>query len=170
MTILDKVEKFGEMLYKNIWFRVFMLLFFIVFHLYIALWIHEFFHYWYGSAIDNASCYVVYDLKGIRGYTICNYVSLGNFAIGSLGTALVFSIYWFFASSFPSKLTLPYDLSMFLVVAINLFYFPFEFIGLGLNQYWLYDYYWVGEIVAMFITLYLYFDRIVWFIAKGDAQ
>jgi len=169
MTILDKIEKFGEKMYRSSLFRIFMLLFFIIFHLYIALWLHEFFHYWYGTAVDHASCYVVYELQGIRGYTVCNYISLGNFAIGSLGTALVFSIYWFFAAAFPSRLTLPYDMSLFLVITINLFYFPFEFIGLGLGQYWLYGYYWIGEVIALVATLYTYLDRMVWFIIRGDA-
>jgi len=171
MTIrLTKIENFGERQYKKAWFRAALIIFFFIFHCYIALWVHEFWHYWYGTVVDGKSCYIKYAPFGIRGFTYCNDFSLGNYAIGGLGTAVAFFIYWFFAASFPSKLSLPYDLSLFYVVINQLFYTPFEVIGLGLGYGWVYNFYWLASVLAGVVVIYIYGGRIIEYIGiGGDA-
>jgi len=162
--MIDTIEQFGEQQYNKLWFRTVLLIFFFLFHCYIALWVHEFWHYWWGSVIDGAKCYIVYAPFGVRGWTYCGEFSLANYAIGGLGTAVVFFIYWFFAASFPSKLSLPYDLSLFYVVVNQLLYTPFEVIGLGLKVSGIYDWHWLATPISFILVVIIYYERIVKFV------
>jgi len=167
--MIDAIERFGEQLYRKWWFRALLLIFFFLFHCYVALWVHEFWHYWWGSLIDETKCHIVYAPFGIRGWTYCGRFSLANYAVGGLGTAVVFFIYWFFAASFPSKLSLPYDLSLFYVVVNQLIYTPFEVAGLGLNHPEIYQFYWLSTAASFIFVIVIYLDRIKKFVG-GDAE
>jgi len=158
--VVDRIEKFGEKMYEKRWFRVVMLIFFFVFHCYIALWIHEFWHYWYGEVVNHAKCYIYYAPFGIRGWTVCDRYDLFGYTIGGLGTVVVFFIYWFFAASFPSRLSLPYDFSMFFVVVQQVIYTVFEVIGLGMNHPEIYQFNWLSTTIGFITVTLLYWSRI----------
>jgi len=170
LTVLDRIEKFGEEMYRKWWFRLILLLYFFVFRCYVALWVHEFWHYWWGSVIDGSRCYVVYSTHGIRGWTHCDSFSLGNYFIGSVGTALTFLASWFFAASLPSRLTLPYELSLIYVIVNQLCYLPFEVIGLGLGYTWIYSFYWLATLISLIIVAKMYYIRVLEYIIVGDAS
>jgi len=161
--MIDAIERFGERLYGRRWFRAFLLCFFFLFHCYVALWCHEWAHYRYGT-LTGAKCWIVYDEWGLRGWTYCEKFTLGNYVTGGLATALVFSMYWFFAASFPSKLSLPYEFSLFYVVVNQLLYTPFEVIGLGLDHPEIYQFHWLATVISFIFVVVVYKDRIKKFV------
>jgi hypothetical protein len=129
---------------------------------YIALWCHEFWHYWYATAIlHDTKAYIQYHPLKIAGWCVIYKSDLWVYAIGGLGTAAVFFIFWFFAASFPNRLSLPWDFSLIYVTLSELFYAPIEVLGLYYGHTWLYNYVWVIAITALAIVLKTYWVRIV---------
>ena len=166
--VLDALESFGERMYEKQWYRVIVLVFISMFIAYTSLWCHEFFHYWYATAIAKGNAYIMYHPTKLIGYCYTDVHDLMEYAIGGLGTAIVYFLFWFFAASFPHKLSLPFDMSLFYVVVLNLIYFPFETIGLGMGYGWIYD---IGfnaaPIVSIIVTVTLYLPRLEEYIEVG---
>ena len=176
MGILDSIERFGETLYRDKVYRILLLITLLMWTHYTALWCHEFMHYIYATAILHCDAYVQYGFGHIWGWCMinnCNMTpqeSLIEAAIGGLGTAAMFSIYWFYMASFPHKLTLPMDLSLMSVVVYQFLYGIDETLTLGLNHW---EWYWIGKFIAILLTLIivakLYYHRLIEYL-KGDVD
>lgn len=168
-SVLDRIESFGERMYRHRWYRVLMLVFIFFFVEYTALWCHEFMHYWYATAILKTKAYIQYYPSGMMGWCYVESSDVMLYFIGGAGTALLYFVFWFLAASFPNKLSLPFDVSLFYVSLWNFLYAFVEAYTLGMGHPELYEY--LSSIVhmtAIVVTLYLYLDRVIEFIEVGS--
>ena len=127
-------------MYKHLWFRVFLLVFFFIFNSYIALWCHEFMHYIYATLVLKADAYIQYGFGGIFGWCVVkDKHDFMLYYIGGIGTSIVFVIYLFAMLSLPNRLTLPLEFSLTTIVAYHFIYAHIEVFTLYYGYVWLYN-------------------------------
>jgi len=171
MNILDRLERGGERLYSKFWYRVLILFGMILIVGWISLWAHEFGHYWWArNILHDDSAYIEFSSNGLMGWTVVSERSFGLYLAGGLFSSIVLFVLWLFVASFPHKMTLPVDMSLFIWTVYQFVYGIFEGVA-----YWSSDYHsvvktgqLVGAVVIAYLVLGVYFDRLVAYI-RGDT-
>ena len=171
MNVLDRIEQFGERMYKHVWFRVFLLIFFFIFNSYIALWCHEFMHYVYATLVLKSNAYIQYGFNGVFGWCVVeNHHDFWLYYIGGIGTTIVFAVYLFSMLSLPNRLTLPLEFSLTTIVAYHFIYAHIEVLTLYYGYVWLYNpLRIVAEVLVSLVVLKMFWSRIVEYLG-GDAK
>jgi len=171
MNILDRIEQYGERMYKHIWFRVFLLIFFFIFNTYVALWCHEFMHYVYATLVLKANAYIQYGFNGIFGWCVVqDHHDFWLYYIGGIGTAIVFAVYLFAMLSLPNHLTLPLEFSLTTIVLYHFIYAHIEVFTLYYGYAQLYNPLKIAtELIVVVVTLKLFWSRLIEYLG-GDVN
>ena len=139
MNVLDKLEQFGERMYKKRWYRVLMFILILIGGSYVTLWTHEAIHFYYATFVLHTKAYIVYSTYGIRGYCVFEGDDFWSYASGGYITALLALGGWYFYASLPTRRTLPYDFTLLYIFLWQLLYGTVEVIGFYYKQMWFYN-------------------------------
>ena len=163
------IEERAEHFHSYFWFRVWLVLFFLVVVAYVNVWLHEFCHFWYAVVVlHDEKAYVVYDPSSwfTSGRCVVSKADTWLYYVGGLGSGLLLLGCWIFLLSIPHGYTTPLEVSVFAFAWNEIVYGLCEGSGLvfecpevayGLSS------------LALFLGYIAYYRRLVKYLTGGDA-